>query len=658
MNRSFFANRPLAFSLLLSIGIATTEVPLWIALFSFTLVAWRFAHEKWNVYKLSSKITPIFGALVFLIVYLQYRTILGQEESTTVLLGLASLSILNYSSERDSLFLVLLGFLLVVIKSVFSLDFIWTVPAVLSFFGLWMSLLQNSRLNKIKYLFSMALRSLPVFILLFVSFPRFVIFQSKQAQKVYAQSGFSEDLNPWRIGEMSLQNQMVFRADFKNSSMNSEELYWRGAVLNVSQGFSWQKGVVEKAMPMAGSEDEESALHYRIILEPQNIKNVFVLEHPISIRSASSPIMELQHKNFSLVDMPTQQVQFEGLAVLNYPKADYEDPPAQKKYLNLSSELPPRTRALVNDIKTKHSTPRGRLDALKKYFTEKGFVYTLKPGVYGNNMDEFLFERKKGFCEHYAAALGTLARALEIPSRVVLGYQGGVYNSLGNFWKISQRDAHAWVELGIDERWMRVDPTGWVSPLRLSLGGEAFFSLSEDEQILYSKDKSWRRPQGFRNIVDEVLLAFENLNYYWTLLLLNYDLQAQLDYLKRLKANGMVLALIALFLAAVLVYGRKRLKSQFVYRHPMQELFMNIESWAEKQGVKVEAHQTPLQLLQKLQQNFPALVPILEQVSQEYTRAAYQSQTTELPVDHLGKTWRQAIRRLIKQPQQKIETGE
>lgn len=647
MPKSFFGNKPLAFSLVLSILIATTEVPLWISVFSLSLLAWRFLYEKWNIYKLSSKITPIFGVLIFVLVYLQYKTILGQEESTTVLLGLASLSILNYSTERDSLFLVLLGFLLVVIKSVFSLDFIWTIPALISFFGLWMALLQNTRLNKFKYLGTMALKSLPVFVLLFFLFPRFVIFQSKQAQKVFAQSGFSEDLNPWRIGEMNLQNQIVFRADFKNSSMSSDELYWRGAVLNVSYGFSWQKGVIEKAVLNSNHAEEERGVDYRIILEPQTLKNIFVLEYPLAIRSSSSPIVEMQHKNFSLVDLSTQQVQFEGTAAFNHSQvADFEDSPNQKKYLNLAVSLPPKTKALVDDIRSKHAMPKARLDALRKYFTEKNFVYTLKPGVYRNNLDEFLFERKKGFCEHYASALGTMARALDIPARVVLGYQGGQYNSLGNFWKVSQKDAHAWVEVGLDGKWLRVDPTGWVSPLRLSLGGEQFFSLSEDEQILYSKDKSWRRPEGFKNVLDEITQAFENLNYYWTLLLLNYDLQAQLEYLKRLKGNSVLVGFVVFALIMVFIYGRRRRPKDFPFRHQMQDLFLNIEAWGEKNGVKAEIGETPLQLLQRLQQKFPSLTSILDLVSQEYTRAAYRNQDTSTAVKNLKQRWKEASRQI------------
>lgn len=646
---SFFANRALAFSLLLSMAIATTEVSLWITIFALIFVAWRFAYEKWNVYKLSSKITPIFGVIVFVIVYMQYKSILGQEESTTVLLGLASLSILNYNSERDDLVLVLIGFLMVVIKSVFSLDFIWTVPALISFFGLWFSLIRNTRIDKIKYLLMTALKSVPVFAVLFVFFPRFVIFQSKQTQKVYAQSGFSEELNPWRASEMNLQNQMVFRADFKSSFMTSEELYWRGAVLNVSNGFSWQKGIVERVSSYTSENDNFGVINYRIILEPINLKNIFVLESPVGIRSASSPIFEMQSKNFVLSEVQTQQVQYEGMAAFNSSAPDDEDPVNLKRYLNVTTDLPAKTKSLVEEIKAKNLTPRGRIDALKKFFTGKGFVYTIKPGFYKDDLDEFLFMRKKGFCEHYAAAFATLVRALDIPSRVIVGYQGGLYNSLGNFWKISQKDAHTWVEVGVDNKWMRVDPTAWVSPLRLSLGGEIFFSLSEDEQILYSKDRSWRRPKSYQNYIEEIKAAFDNLNYYWTLLLLNYDLQAQLDYLKRLKSNAVAVGLIGFsILALLLIYGYNRRRPDPVYHHEMQALFSQIETWATQQGIEIEKQQTPLQILENIRKSFPVLSSVLSDVEQNYIKAAYQNQPTQIVVAHLSRTWKEVSRPISK----------
>ena len=137
MKQTFFTNAPLVISLLLSMAIATTEVPLWTSVFALLMVVWKFLHERRQFPKISTKIAPLLGIIVFIVVYIQYHTIFGQEESTTILLALTGISILNFETERDLLFLVLLGFLMLVLKSVFSLDVYWAAPALFSFFGLW-----------------------------------------------------------------------------------------------------------------------------------------------------------------------------------------------------------------------------------------------------------------------------------------------------------------------------------------------------------------------------------------------------------------------------------------------------------------------------------------------------------------------------------------
>jgi hypothetical protein len=644
MKKEFFANKALVLSLSSSIAIAATEVPLWISGFSLMIILWKYANEKFNVPKLSTKVTPIMGALIFLIVYLQYKTILGQEESTTILLGLVSLTILNYETERDTLFLVLLGFLIVVIKSVFSLDFIWTIPAIISFFGLWYSLMTNSKVNKIKFLFQTTLKALPMLILLFIFFPRLVIFQSKQAHQVIAQSGFNEDLNPGRFSEVALQNQTVFRADFKNTRMNTEELYWRGAVLNISNGFAWQKGSNEKVL-IPTKETLNSAIEYNVILEPLSVRNIFVLDSPIKIISASAPINQLQNRSYALSNLQIQQVQFEAQSAFNLSEPSVDDPTESQKYL-LFPDLPPKTKALIEVIKSKNPSLKGRIEALKKFFAQKGFIYTLKPELYQNNLDEFLFERKKGFCEHFAAAFGTLSRALDVPARIVIGYQGGLYNSMGHFWKISQKDAHAWVEIGLDGRWVRVDPTGLVTPLRLTLGGETYFSLSEDEQILNSKNPGFKRQDSFEGSMIQVQLFFENLNYYWTVFLLNYDLQTQLNFLKQFQGHWLVSVVFILLFVLFLIYGRKKQKNQFVNQHELSSLIARIETWALKKGLHFTENQTPLEVLELIVKKYPESASTLTEISKQYESLVYRDRQLSESPQKLKRRWIELSRKL------------
>jgi hypothetical protein len=98
-----------------------------------------------------------------------------------------------------------------------------------------------------------------------------------------------------------------------------------------------------------------------------------------------------------------------------------------------------------------------------------GNRYTLEPGVFGqHSADEFWFDRKEGFCEHIASSFVILMRALNVPARVVTGYQGGEKNSLDGFWIVRQSDAHAWAEVWLAGRgWVRVDPTSAVAPTRI-----------------------------------------------------------------------------------------------------------------------------------------------------------------------------------------------
>ena len=86
--------------------------------------------------------------------------------------------------------------------------------------------------------------------------------------------------------------------------------------------------------------------------------------------------------------------------------------------------------------------------------------------MYGpNTADEFWFDRKAGFCEHIASSFVLLMRALDVPARVVTGYQGGQVNTVDSFWTVRQSDAHAWAEVWYaGEGWVRVDPTAAIAP--------------------------------------------------------------------------------------------------------------------------------------------------------------------------------------------------
>lgn len=648
MKKNFFDNSVLVISLLTAIAIAATEVPFWISFFSLIMILWKFLSEKNLVRSLPKILAPILGFFVFAIVYLQYKTLWGQEESTTVLLGLAAITIANFSSDRDHQFLVLLGFIIVMVKAVFSIDLIWIVPSMLAFLGLWLSLISNARISKLKFIFWHTLKSLPILLILFFAFPRIVIFQSAQTQKKKAKIGISEELNPGDIEEIIAQNSLAFRAEFSNQFiLPMNEMYWRGAVLTKSNNLEWFKSDNDDQQDDQKKKFRGTNLEYKIVLEPSSSKLLFTLDSPSKIIDSNILVDGENYNTFRANITEEQQIQYTGISLLNSDLLlDPEDTKVGSEYLK-HPKLPMKTDVWVELTKQKYKTAEDRLQALKYFFSNPAFVYTLSPGRY-KDMDDFLFDRRKGFCEHYAAAFATMARALGIPSRVVIGYQGGNYNSAGGFWKISQKDAHAWTEIGMNKRWVRIDPTQWISPLRLTLGGEDFFALSEADQILFSHTTNWKKDDDLSRYWDETTIIFENLNYKWTLFLLNFDKQSQLSFLKDVSGEWPTILLFIVLIAVLVVTLRKRKNTKAIRGlPPLSKLMLFIELKSSQLGLEVKSSSTPLATLNQLDYLFKDETNLIKRFGQEYESVRYQNNEPSQSVSSWKKEWQNFFKKKV-----------
>ena len=168
------------------------------------------------------------------------------------------------------------------------------------------------------------------------------------------------------------------------------------------------------------------------------------------------------------------------------------------------------------------------------YFNQQPFVYTLTPPLLLSDdpVDEFLFETRQGFCEHYAAAFTVLMRLAQVPARVVTGYLGGTINPIGDYLIVRQRDAHAWSEVWLPEQgWVRIDPTQAVSPERIEQGIDSALAPELDPlglEINWGSDsipvRIWRQ---WQNVWDAV-------NYNWNQWVLGYGPARQQQLLKYL----------------------------------------------------------------------------------------------------------------------------
>ena len=158
-----------------------------------------------------------------------------------------------------------------------------------------------------------------------------------------------------------------------------------------------------------------------------------------------------------------------------------------------------------------------------------------------HTVDEFMFDTKEGFCEHYASAFTIMMRMAGIPSRVVTGYQGGWFNSIGSYLLVRQSDAHAWSEVWITgSGWTRIDPTAAVAPSRVQQGSVQ--SLAQRRHVL---DYEWLR--NTRNTFDLFQRGWNN----W-IVAFNSDTQSRLFSVfgwDNLDSTKLVITMIAAIVA-------------------------------------------------------------------------------------------------------------
>lgn len=602
MKRAFFDQRVFAFSFICAMAMVAVEVSPLVSAFSFVLLVWKWGVERLQWKKIPKIISNILSVLLLIQVLFQFRTLVGQEPAYTFLLGLAGLRVMDYSTERDHRFVVLLGFVLVSIKALFSLDIYWILPSAISFFGLWYALLPAQIPDKARLLLKMFFLAFPLAALLFFAFPRFILPWSMSRGESSGQIGFSDELNPGGVSRLAATTEIAFRAKLSSlGAMSTPDLYWRGSVLSISRGLSWIPARSELNRPLADREIEKLPT-YDVALEPHGRTFLFALDGSRYIQLESGKALHFKNDIFRTV-RPIMGTMAYRVAWdskwIDRTQPDIEDLQVPK--------LKGQTQKWISDNKEAHKSTSERVKALQDFFSDSRFRYTLSPGSYApNDLDAFLFERRRGFCEHFAGAYATLARALDIPARVVIGYHGGIYNRYGDFWRVAQKDAHAWVEIFVDKEWKRIDPTSWVAPLRLSIGAEDFFALSENEQREFAKISNWRAgKKSDEDLIGDFRFWMEDMNYRWSYFLIDFDRSSQKNLLEEIldHRTQFLLGLFAFVLVGVLIF-----RSLFNRKAKMtaeQVLIEGLESWGQERGYLRRSDQTPLDYIHELLRAFP-----------------------------------------------------
>ena len=481
-------------SLILLIGLLFvfiphfSHLPLWLSLVMFGLLIWRGAFEL-QLVAIPRKIVLFLMTIMLLagITY-SYHTLIGRDAGSAMLLGLLCLKLFEIKTFRDVFLIINLALFSIVISFLFSQSIpvaftmffalIFLFSALISFQHDYkkLSSIQPVPLNLIRknekqhsrLALKMLAQALPFAFVLFILFPRVDGPLWGLPEDAFSgTTGLSDKMSPGKISQLSNDSSVAFRVKFESDIPSNNELYWRGPVMWHFNGYDWTSPSNER---MAVTHFEFTGLgkktNYSITLQPHNNFWMFALDLPATLPERSRLSANMQMLSLS----PVQKLKRYNISsYTKYILPTYSDITLDR-YLKLpvsrsDSSTLSQSRLLIEKLKDK-SNPQNTVNNVLNYFATQDFYYSRQPPLlYNNPVDEFLFETKRGYCEHYASSFTVLMRLAGIPSRIVTGYQGGVINPIDNFMTVRQSDAHAWSEVFIkDKGWIRVDPTAAIPP--------------------------------------------------------------------------------------------------------------------------------------------------------------------------------------------------
>jgi len=550
--------------LLLSLSVTFTlyafNLENWVPACFVVFAIWRFFIEKnnWSYPSLWLRFPlTIAGGIAVLATY---GSMFGRDASVALLAVMISMKLLETKTKRDFIVMVILSYFLTVNILLFT-QAIWIFIAILvALTGLTACLISVSHQSKqtenspsawkiqAKLAGLLLIQATPIMIALFVLFPRIPGPIWGIPKDAYSgMTGLSDSMEPGNISQLSLSSKIAFRAEFKSAIPANNQLYWRGPVLWHQEGRRWL--ITSDKIHLATETLETSgiATDYTITLEPHNRNWLLLLDLPKATPNPLPAEASIKHDMQVLSKAPIlTRIRYDGHSYLNYKLGAQLSEHERTLALQLIEDENPKTRQLASKWISESKSPSQIIETALTMFREQPFIYTLAPPLLGKEpVDDFLFNTKRGFCEHYASSFVYLMRAAGVPARIVTGYQGGEFNPNGNYLIIRQSDAHAWAEVWLKNKgWVRIDPTAAVSPDRIESGIGAALPDSDLLPILSRQDYP---------MLKKLYLNLDTLNNGWNQWVLGYDQDKQLVLLKKLIHKDIAWGDIGLVLVAAMI---------------------------------------------------------------------------------------------------------
>jgi len=544
-------------ALAVSLAPHVPYLPVWITVAFLSCAVWRYAIEKRRRLLPSPWVRGGLALVCFLGVFGTYSAISGVGPGSALLAIMAALKLLETRRRRD-LFVLLFISIFLVMSSLLREQYLWSLPylifATLIIVTAWLRMSageSETTRQSFRTGTRLLLYAAPLAIAMWIFFPRLASpFWAVPIDTSRATSGLSDTMSPGDISSLSMSNEVAFRVKFEGDIPESKDRYWRGLVMTRFNGRTWSGSEPRiAARPEQQISFKGDAIRYEVTLEPTMQQWIFALEMPREIslrRTHMGPEQQLFH-----VIPIEQRIAYEVVSHTDF-AVQAELPRAFRGwYTNLPESGNQRTVELARTMREAAGSDPAYINAVLAKFHDEEFFYTLQPPALGSNpVDRFLFETRQGFCEHYASAFAFMMRSAGIPSRVVLGYQGGEVNPLGGHLIVRQSDAHAWTEVWLERYgWYRLDPTAAVAPERIDYGvqGAALDGIAA----------SW----GFTassQFLQQVTMTWDAMNAKWNDWILGYGPDTQSSLMEWLGMEDpdwrkMLLTLVVIVIGLILL---------------------------------------------------------------------------------------------------------
>jgi len=627
------------------LALHVTHVPLWMVLAASCLILWRYLIDNLGWRSPGSLVRMLLAIAMMVMVYKHYQSLLGRDPGVAMLFGLTGLKALELRRLRDYLLTVFLLYFLTVAAFLYSQS-LWV--GGYAFLVVALTTLCLVQLNQplgapwtrcLRLAGGLLVKSIPLMCILYLLFPRIQGSLWGVPIDAYGVIGLSDRVQMGSVHGLIANDRVAFRVEFDGEPPANRDLYWRALVLEDTDGRVWTRRSDLDDDPVPETIRERGReINYSVTLEPHNQRWLVALElptvTPAMARRRAGYIVEANRKIRNRFRYRVQS------------HLDYRTGPLSRDQrfwgLHMAKAPTPRMQQLVNDWRAVAKTQAELVQLGFNYFREEPFFYTLSPGDIGNNpVDEFLFETRRGYCEYFATSFVTLMRMADVPSRLVVGYQGGEWNPAGNYMVIREFDAHAWAEVWLPGRgWQRVDPTAAVAPERVELGfsvlsrmaqnGHAFGVLDVDAARAAAQSNWWQR--GVR----ETGFYFDFLNNAWNQLILDYDVDQQREWLRTLGirtpawvvlTGTLVLVVVLLFLLMAVVMLRPRPD-----RDPVVAGYRRFCAKLAPLGLERASYEGPWDFARRVARARPDLDGEVRRITSTYVNVRYRNRFAALPV--------------------------